>query len=141
MPFQRKLGLILLTMLSLVTMTASLMKTIQVRVSVGRTGDNTKDIQYRTSLLHVLLHVWAGVEQGLVITLGCVPSLRTWFKTVLPAFQSMTSSGVLIFTSRSLGSSTGSKADSNKPSSDRCYDQGLQPQMHHYHVSVEGIGD
>ncbi|KAK7966192.1 uncharacterized protein PG986_000469 [Apiospora aurea] len=59
-------------------------------------GRNTDDMQYRTSLLQV----WAGVEQSLVITLSCVPSLRTWFNNmVLPAFQSMTSSVLRDFNS------------------------------------------
>ncbi|KAK8067213.1 hypothetical protein PG997_013960 [Apiospora hydei] len=138
MPFQRKLGLILLLMLSLVTMTVSLLKTIQAKISVGD-GRNTDDMQYRTSLLQV----WAGVEQSLVITLSCVPTLRTWFNnTVLPAFQGMTSSVVRVFASysRSRSIPKGSKGGNDKSNSVQYYDLECQPQMHQHHVSVEGTG-
>ncbi|KAK8017681.1 hypothetical protein PG993_014007 [Apiospora rasikravindrae] len=139
MPFRRKLGLILLLMLSLVTMTVSLLKTIQAKISVGD-GTRTDDIQYRTSLLQV----WAGVEQSLVITLSCVPALRTWFNSVVfPAFQSVTSSVVRVFgsSSRSHSSLAGSKRSSDKPISVQYYDLELQPQLHyHHHISVEDTG-
>lgn len=53
MPFRRKVGLVLLMMLSLITMAFSLLKTIQVKISVGRSTTTNQDIQYNTSLIQL----------------------------------------------------------------------------------------
>ncbi|KAK8137612.1 hypothetical protein PG984_003105 [Apiospora sp. TS-2023a] len=134
MPLRGKMGLVILMMLSLVTMTLSLLKTIQIKVSVASAVDNTQDTQYRTSIIQV----WSGVEQSLVITLSCVPTLRTWASTMAAdAFHSMRSNLARILPSRFRGDTN------NRSSSDQYFDLELQPPtlQQHPHASTASTGD
>lgn len=122
-------------MLSLVAMTLSLLKTIQIKVSVASAVDNTQDIQYRTSIIQV----WAGVEQSLVITLSCVPTLRTWASNLaLAAFHPTRSRVVRLL------AHWRSRGGGRRPGSDQYHDLELQPPLlrnHHHVSSAMGTGD
>jgi hypothetical protein len=120
MPFRRKLGLILILMLSLITMVVSLMKTLQVRISIGRAGNLTSDIQYKTSLLQV----WAGVEQSLVIILSCVPVLKAMSKTDFGPFATAASSIARLVSRKDW--STQRSTGSGKPDPSQYYDVEMQ---------------
>ncbi|RYP63651.1 hypothetical protein DL769_006906 [Monosporascus sp. CRB-8-3] len=137
MPLRRKFALVLLMGLSLVTMAISLLKTLQVRISVGRSNGQVEDASYKTSLIQL----WSGVEQCLVIILGCVPPLRKLTKMSLPAFQSMSSALARLMTGRTQSRSR-STSKTGKPSSADYYDLELQPkggqQVSQFSVS-EGV--
>ncbi|KAK9775106.1 putative Integral membrane protein [Seiridium cardinale] len=120
MLFRRKLGLGILMGLSLITMVVSLMKTLQVRLSTGRAGNTTSDIQYNTSLIQL----WSGVEQCLVISISCVPPLHAHAKVELANLRSALSSLTKIVTRK--GASSNGSFGPGKPSSSLYYDVEMQ---------------
>ena len=71
MPLRRKVGLMALMALSIFTMVASIMKTVTSQTNSGET-----DPQYSASLAIL----WSGVEQGLVIVMGCIPPTQAYLK-------------------------------------------------------------
>ncbi len=82
MPIRQRLGLIAMMTVSLLTMTASIMKLVAVQGS----SHISPDVQYNASLEML----WVGLEQTFVIIMGCVPSLRSVFK--LESVKSISSS-------------------------------------------------
>jgi hypothetical protein len=70
MPIRRKIAIILLMALSLLTMSASIMKTVTAQSSQTAT-----DVEYNASMAIL----WSGIEQSFVIIMGCIPSLRPIF--------------------------------------------------------------
>ncbi|KAI1088257.1 hypothetical protein F5B19DRAFT_432609 [Rostrohypoxylon terebratum] len=88
MPFHRKLSLCILLSFSLITMGFSIAK------SVYATGSDGTLYEYTLGV------VFAVVEQNFVITLGCVPPLRSITRLKLPpSIQDMTSSVRQLFSS------------------------------------------
>lgn len=81
MPTRRKVGLVALLAGSLCTAAFSIMKTSGIESSHG-------DVQYNASL-EVL---WSGLEETMVIIMGCVPTLRSVTKLDFHAFRSLRSS-------------------------------------------------
>lgn len=100
MPLRRKIGLALLMSMTIVTMVASIMKTV-TSASAPTTGT---DVQYAQSL-GVL---WAGIEQTFVIIMGCVPALRSFANLDFHFLRSISESLV------SLLGKTRSRPDSHK---------------------------
>ncbi|KAF2280230.1 uncharacterized protein EI97DRAFT_455140 [Westerdykella ornata] len=82
MPTHQKLGLITLLGLSIFTMMASVMKTV-----TSQSNALDPEAQYKASV-SVL---WSAVEQGLVISLGCVPPLRVLMRLEIPVWKSIRS--------------------------------------------------
>lgn len=81
MPTRRKIGLVALLAGSLCTAAVSILKTTTAQSS-------NVDAQYKASL-GVL---WSGLEETLVIIMGCVPTLRSLTKLEFRAFSSFRSS-------------------------------------------------
>lgn len=82
MPTRDKVGLISLMAFSLLTMAASIMKTI-----TSQSNALDPEAQYKASL-SVL---WSAVESGLVIAMGCVPPLRSLMRLDFPILRSIRS--------------------------------------------------
>ncbi|RYP62511.1 hypothetical protein DL771_009694 [Monosporascus sp. 5C6A] len=70
MPLRRRIGLCLLMAMSLVTMVASIMKTVTSQ------GSNATNAQYNASKAVL----WSALEQSFVIIMSCIPSLRAAMK-------------------------------------------------------------
>lgn len=87
MRLRTKVYLCLLMSLSLVTMTASLLKSVYGSLGTGHVSNNNQELQYDSSLSVV----WAGLEQSLVIILTCVPALRVISKMDFPYLRSIRS--------------------------------------------------
>lgn len=88
MPPRTKVYLCLLMSMSLVTMAASMMKIISGALVAGRDAHKHRDVQWDASLSKV----WTGLEQTLVIIMGCAPALYAASKTNLPRLRSISSS-------------------------------------------------
>ncbi|KAI0009470.1 hypothetical protein F4779DRAFT_581727 [Xylariaceae sp. FL0662B] len=77
MPVARKIGFILLMCLSLITMGAALAKVVVVFMRMNATPiAGSTNFRYFNGLVNLL----CGVEQCLVIIMGCIPSLRPMAK-------------------------------------------------------------
>ncbi|KAI1076746.1 hypothetical protein F5B20DRAFT_572600 [Whalleya microplaca] len=77
MPMQRKIGFILLMCLSLITMGSALAKVVVVFMRMNATPiAGSTNFRYFNGLVNLL----CGVEQCLVIIMGCIPSLRPMAK-------------------------------------------------------------
>lgn len=76
MPLRRRVGLALLMCLSLITAVASIMKTV---LTPNAEAATKPDAQYNASFAVL----WSGVEQTLVIILGCIAPLRAKFIAVM----------------------------------------------------------
>lgn len=88
MRLRTKIYLCLLMSLSLVTMAASLLKSVYGSLGTGHVTNNNQELQYDSSLSVV----WAGLEQSLVIILTCVPALQVISKMDFPYLRSIRSS-------------------------------------------------
>jgi hypothetical protein len=80
MPTRRKIALSALLSLSLVTMTASILKTVTAETSRG--GQNA---EYTASLGAL----WSAIEQSFVIIMGSIPPLRPLAKVEWPRLRSL----------------------------------------------------
>lgn len=85
--------------MSLITMAASMMKIISGALVAGREAHKHRDMQWDASLSKV----WAGLEQTLVIIMGCAPALYAASKMNFPRLRSISSSlaKLVRFTTRS----------------------------------------
>lgn len=88
MRLRTKVYLCLMMSLSLVTMAASLMKSVNGALANGRVKNNNGDAQYQASVSLI----YGGLEQCLVIILTCVPALRVANKLNFPYLRSIGSS-------------------------------------------------
>ncbi|GAW10671.1 hypothetical protein ANO14919_000050 [Xylariales sp. No.14919] len=100
MPTRRKLGLVILLALSLVTLTASILKTVTSQTS----SSSAEDVQYNASLGAL----FAALEQSLVIIMGCVPPLRPLGAMTINSLRSFSSAFTSLVDKAKYGESTGS---------------------------------
>ncbi|KAI0010502.1 hypothetical protein F4779DRAFT_577155 [Xylariaceae sp. FL0662B] len=85
MNLRQKLGLVLLMGASFFTVIASLLRTIWLNVTLGWYHGKPVDINYDAAL-SVL---WVGLEQCIVIILGCVPPIHALGSVKFPYLNSL----------------------------------------------------
>lgn len=81
MPMRRKVGLAIMMSMSLVTVVASIMKTL---TSQGYSPDD-EEVQYEASIAIL----WSALEQTLVILMSCIPPLRAAAKVKIPWLRNL----------------------------------------------------
>lgn len=117
MRLSQRIGLSIVLALSLLTMGATIAKTVitQEASTRARSGDTSYDLPYETCLATV----WGAVDQCLLISLGCVPLL---YKAVGPILENSFSHISNMFSatiSRLSGSNRGRTTKSSQTSSGR----------------------
>jgi len=138
MPTRQKVGLVLLMCLSLVTAVASIMKT----VTTPRADAGPKpDAQYTASIAVL----WSGVEQTLVIILGCIAPLRAKFIQIMRTHFGWIGAGLVGIVTGSKGTKDRSErgAYGRQSSSGAQWTGNSTNRLgtgHHYDVEVERRG-